>query len=60
MKEGKDLMKVGNYLANHWLDRFDSTDALIYVVPLPAYCQNHSAFTTPLVSEMYASWCIVR
>ena len=48
------------YLPKHWLDRFDSTDALIFVVPLQAYCQDHSAFTTPLVSEMYAFWCIVR
>ena len=48
------------YLPKHWLDRFDSTDALIFVVPLPAYCQDHSAFTTPLVSDMYAFWGIVR
>lgn len=32
----------------------DSTYALIFVVPLSAYCQDEPASTTPLVSEMYA------
>ena len=55
------LAEIGKqYHPKLWLDCFHSTDVLVFVVPLPAYCLNYSAFTTPLVSEMHAFWCIVR
>ncbi len=40
-------------LPNDWRNRFDSADAVIFVVPLSAYCQEQPA-SVPLVSEMYA------
>ncbi|KAK0511561.1 hypothetical protein JMJ35_006134 [Cladonia borealis] len=36
------------YLPKPWLDDFNSTDALIFVVPLSSYCQNEPTSTTPL------------
>ena len=41
------------YYSNDWLSRFDSDDAVIFVVPLSAYCRDDPASTTPLVSEIY-------
>ena len=41
------------YLPEDWLSRFDSADAIVFVVPLSAYCKDHPA-SASLVSEMYA------
>ena len=42
-----------NFLPKDWLYRFDNALALIFVVPLSAYCQDQQA-SASLVSEMYA------
>lgn len=41
------------YLPRDWLSSFDGADAIIFVVPLSAYCQDQPA-SASLVSETYA------
>lgn len=48
------------FLLGDWLNRLDSADALIFVVPLSAYCQAQPA-SASLVSEgSTLSRCIVH
>ena len=48
------------FLSKDWLSRFDSADALIFVVPLSAYCQTYPASASPVSEWSTLSRCIVR
>ena len=43
-----------------WLSRFDSADAIIFVVPLSAYCLDHPASASRVSERSALSSCIVR
>ena len=47
-------------LSRDWLSRFESADALIFVVPLSAYCQTYPASASPVSERSTLSRCIVR
>lgn len=43
-----------------WLSRFHSADAIIFVVPLSAYCLDHPASASLVSGRSALSCCIVR
>ena len=47
-------------LEKDWLRRFDSADAIIFVVPLSAYCLDHPASASRVSERSALSSCIVR
>ena len=52
--------RAERFLRRDWLSRFDYAGALIFVVPLSAYCQTHPASASPVSGRSTWSFCIVR
>ena len=47
-------------LSGDWLSRIDSADALIFVVPLSAYCETYPGSPSRVSERSTLSRCIVR